>query len=88
MDLGLGSSMGAQRSIVSNRISSERPPRLLHRFNFPCGTIENPDFDERAGIDLPPWFAKKWILHALIAFVVGILIWVLYGAARKIEAVE
>ncbi|MDC0301012.1 hypothetical protein OAK84_00250, partial [Akkermansiaceae bacterium] len=48
----------------------------------------NPDFDERAGIDLPPWFAKKWILHTLIAFVVGILIWVLYGAARKIEAVE
>ena len=48
----------------------------------------NPDFDKRAGIDLPPWFATKWILHTLIAFVVGILIWVLYGAARKIEAVE
>ena len=48
----------------------------------------NPDFDERSGIDLPPWFAKKWILHTLIAFVVGILIWVLYGAAQKIEAVE
>ena len=48
----------------------------------------NPDFDGRAGIDLPPWFAKKWLLHTVIAFVVGILIWVLYGAARKIEAVE
>lgn len=48
----------------------------------------NPDFDERAGINLPPWFAKKWILHVLIAVVAGILIWVLYGAARKIEAVE
>ena len=43
MDLVLGSSMGAQSSIVSNRISLERLPRLLHRFNFPCGTIENPD---------------------------------------------
>jgi hypothetical protein len=48
----------------------------------------NPDFDGRAGINLPPWFAKKWILHTLIAFVVGILIWVLYGAVRKIEAVD
>ena len=48
----------------------------------------NPDFDRQAGINLPPWFAKKWILHTLIAFVVGILIWVLYGAARKIETVE
>lgn len=48
----------------------------------------NPDFDERAGMKLPPWFAKKWILHTLIAFVVGILIWVLHGAARKVEAVD
>jgi hypothetical protein len=48
----------------------------------------NPDFNERAGMKLPPWFATKWILHTLIAFVVGILIWVLYGAARKIEAVD
>ena len=48
----------------------------------------NPDYDESAGIALPPWFAEKWILHVLIAVVVAILIWVLSGAARKIEAVE
>ena len=48
----------------------------------------NPVYDESAGITLPPWFAQKWILHLLIAAVVALLIWVLYGAAKKVEAVE
>lgn len=48
----------------------------------------NPIYDESAGVSVPLWFAERWVLHVLIAAVVAILIWVLYGAARKIETVE
>ncbi len=48
----------------------------------------NPVYDETAGLNIPPWFAKKWLLHLLIAGVVAILIWVLYRAASQIEASE